>query len=134
MRYVASLVLVLCVLVGPAFAKKARPALAIKCNELSYTAELAQCAAEDSKKLDQTMNVLLAALLKKHLHPENLNSSQKAWRAYREAECTMVMGPPPPSNGATFVIMYQDCIDEFTKARIKQFRELNRSKTIGENW
>ena len=115
-------------------AAKAQVPNPIDCDKASATVELNYCSDLAFQKADEKLNEAYQGVLKKirasSLEPpydaksweEALRTSQRAWIAYRDAECKGVV-PMEWSGGTGTTAAITGCMTELTEARTKMLKE-----------
>jgi uncharacterized protein YecT (DUF1311 family) len=106
----------------------------IDCNTASTTVELNYCTERSHKEADEKLNEAYQAVLKQirasggeapydpKSWEEALRASQRAWIAYRDAECKGLV-PMEWSGGSGTAAAVNGCMTELTEARTKMLTE-----------
>ena len=81
--------------------------------------EMNECAAVEYKKVDKRLNEVYAKIPKS---PELL-AAQRAWIAFRDAECKFETSSV--SGGSMAPLVYASCLQVLTSDRIKQLEQSN---------
>jgi uncharacterized protein YecT (DUF1311 family) len=119
---------------GIAGTTKAQVPNPIDCNRASSTIEMNYCSERAFEKADAKLNEAYQAVLK-HIRAnggeapydsksweEALRASQRAWIAYRDAECNGLV-PMEWSGGTGTTTAVNGCMSELTEARTKVLKE-----------
>jgi uncharacterized protein YecT (DUF1311 family) len=106
----------------------------IDCNRASSTVEMNYCSERAYLKADEALNEVYKAVLK-HIREnggaapydsksweESLRTSQRAWIAFRDAECKGLV-PMQWSGGTGTATAVNGCMTELTEARAKALKE-----------
>ncbi len=88
----------------------------LKPNERS----LQLCIIDNYKEADTNLNAVYSELVKLLADPTLLRKAQRAWIAYRDAECTFVTSDDHSILGSGW---FRGCAEEKTLARIKVLKE-----------
>ncbi|ODP35561.1 hypothetical protein A9762_00690 [Pandoraea sp. ISTKB] len=112
-------------MIGAAAHAAPSAASASACNDPQDQATMNKCAMDAYKASDKKLNDAFQALNKK-LSPEGkaaLQKSQRAWIAWRDAQCTFeTMGS---DGGSIHPLVITTCFDELTKAQTKRLDRMN---------
>ena len=105
------------------------PALALDCGRQQTEGAARQCSGQRLREADRTLNQTYTALLKRFSAPQQtmLRASERAWVAYRDAQCKMVASGV--DGGSAQPMVTADCLGDLTSARVK---ELNYQLTCQE--
>jgi uncharacterized protein YecT (DUF1311 family) len=94
------------------------------CNNASDQTTLNMCAAQSFKKTDAELNALyrqIRARLKDNAPTTRLlTGAQKAWLAFRDAECDFAASST--SGGSVYTMILMECRDALTTKRITDFK------------
>jgi uncharacterized protein YecT (DUF1311 family) len=98
---------------------------AVDCSNASDQATMNQCAGQDYKAADQSLNAVyqqIASRLKTNpVGKKLLVSTQRAWIGFRDAECKFsasgVIG------GSVYPLVYSNCMTSVTKARVETLKQ-----------
>jgi uncharacterized protein YecT (DUF1311 family) len=97
---------------------------AVECDSATDQSSMNQCAAQQSKAADKELNAhyqQITARLKDSPDSKKLMvSAQRAWVAFRDAECTF--SASGVEGGSVYPLIYSNCITELTKARVETFK------------
>lgn len=99
-------------------------ATAADCDNATTQATMNQCAAQQNKAADKELNSLyqqITARLKGS--PDNkkvLVGAQRAWIAFRDAECKF--SASGVEGGSVYPLIYSNCLTDLTKARLETFK------------
>ncbi|MHC8306637.1 lysozyme inhibitor LprI family protein [Pseudomonas sp. PB3P13] len=99
-------------------------ASAADCDNATDQATMNQCAAQQNKAADRELNALyqqITARLKGS--PDNkkrLVGAQRAWIAFRDAECKF--SASGGAGGSVYPLIYSNCLTNLTKARVETFK------------
>jgi uncharacterized protein YecT (DUF1311 family) len=92
-----------------------------------------RCGADEIVRQDKVLNAVttkLRAKLKPPLRP-SLRATERAWLAYRDAQCRFAYDQGAP--GTMAGLLYQSCVIDLTAERIKVLREsLDQAALSGE--
>lgn len=95
----------------------------IDCKNASDQATLNQCADLDYQAADKKLNETYSKLLKK-VSPQSkprLQKAERAWVAYREAQCEFLTSSPTPYSAQPMIHLY--CLSRLTEAQTKLLDE-----------
>lgn len=99
-------------------------AIAGNCNDQSTQSDLNICADQDFKAADKTLNDVYRTIVKRlSQDPEGktrLTASQKAWIAFRDAECDFQSGDS--IQGSIHPMLVLICRTGLTKARTEELK------------
>lgn len=102
----------------------AGPALAQDCGEASSQSSLNECANRALKKTDAALNAaykeISGRLRDDRQGKGRLVAAQRAWIAFRDAECNFSTGNTV--NGSIHPMLALQCHDALTKARLEQLK------------
>ncbi|MDO7900279.1 lysozyme inhibitor LprI family protein [Pseudomonas citrulli] len=94
------------------------------CTNAMTQGEMNQCSAQESKAADKTLNDLyqqITARLKDNPDAkQRLVKAQRAWIAFRDAECDF--SASGVEGGSVYPLIYNDCLTAQTKARVEAFK------------
>lgn len=113
-------------LVAAAFASILAPsAHADACADAKDQATLNQCAAQEYKAADAALNAQFHEI-RKRLGSDAatralLRDSERAWVAFRDAECTFAASAT--AGGTAYPMTYDSCLTELTKQRAARFQQ-----------
>jgi len=99
-------------------------AFAVDCDNATDQATMNQCATQQNAAADKELNALyqqITARLK--AEPERkklLVGAQRAWVAFRDAECKF--SASGVEGGSVYPLVYSGCTTDLTKARVQTFR------------
>ena len=99
-------------------------AFAVDCDNATDQATMNQCATQQNAAADKELNALyqqITARLK--AEPERkklLVGAQRAWVAFRDAECKF--SASGVEGGSVYPLIYSSCTTDLTKARVQTFR------------
>ena len=101
-------------------------AKAADCLDTATTqSDLDVCAAQKAQAADQILNKMYQQIVKKlgddQNSVKNLVRAQRAWIVYRDAECRFSADDGPDS-GSIYPFIADECIEDLTKERIKDFQ------------
>ncbi len=100
------------------------PVAAADCPGATTQMELNQCAGATAKAADDELNSLYkqvrARLRGDDATTKLLVAAQRAWIAYRDAECTFAASGF--LGGSIYPMVYAGCLESVTNARIEDFR------------
>ena len=82
------------------------------------TNDLIGCAVEKYRSADAALN----SLWKSREHPPKVLKAQRAWLAYRDAECEAQNSASP--DGSLYQVFKYLCLAELTDQRVEQLREI----------
>ena len=85
-----------------------------------------ECAAQNASAADAELNSTYREALKKMRSPaavKRLRAAQRAWLAYRDSECLVLVGPME-SGGSMHSLLWTLCIEDQTNLRIAALREI----------
>jgi uncharacterized protein YecT (DUF1311 family) len=120
-------------------AAKAQVPNPIDCGKASTTVELNYCSERAYQRADEELNDAYQAALKQirasagdapydaKSWEEALRASQRAWIAYRDAECKGLV-PMEWSGGTGTTTAVNGCMTELTEARTKMLTERNSGR------
>jgi len=96
-------------------------AFAVDCND---QATMNQCAAQQNAAADKELNALYQQITSRlKSNPDSkkqLVSAQRAWVAFRDAECKF--SASGVEGGSVYPLIYSNCTTELTKARVATFK------------
>jgi uncharacterized protein YecT (DUF1311 family) len=98
------------------------PALALDCSKQETEGAARQCSGQLLKDADKNLNDAYRTLLKRFDARQQamLRASEKAWLAYRDAQCKMVASGV--EGGSAQPMVTADCLGELTQARLKELK------------
>ena len=102
---------------GNAFADK------VDCKHVSDQYTLNRCADQDYQASDKKLNETYGKLLKS-VSPQGktrLQKAERAWVAYRDAQCDFLASSPSPYSAQTMI--HSLCLDRLTQAQMKLLDE-----------
>lgn len=94
------------------------------CDNATSQSEMTACAGTDFKRADAKLNASYSKLMKS-LSPASqarLKTSQRAWIAFRDAEC--LMRSSGDDGGSVAPMIRANCASELTQVRTKDLVEL----------
>jgi len=96
-------------------------AFAVDCND---QATMNQCAAQQNAAADKELNALYQQITSRlKSNPDSkkqLVSAQRAWVAFRDAECKF--SASGVEGGSVYPLIYSNCVTELTRARVATFK------------
>ena len=96
-------------------------AFAVDCDD---QAAMNQCAAQQNAAADKELNALYQQITSRlKSNPDSkkqLVSAQRAWVAFRDAECKF--SASGVTAGSVYPLIYSNCTTELTKARVATFK------------
>ena len=96
-------------------------AFAVDCND---QATMNQCAAQQNVAADKELNTLYQQITSRlKSNPDSkkqLVSAQRAWVAFRDAECKF--SASGVEGGSVYPLIYSNCVTELTRARVATFK------------
>jgi uncharacterized protein YecT (DUF1311 family) len=107
----------------------ASPALAGNCQNATTTIEMNACAGRTYKAADRELNRTFERAVANardsdrnvqgsdYSYEEALRTAQRAWIAFRDADCKQ---PPPPLSGSIATMEELDCLTQRTLQRTKE--------------
>jgi uncharacterized protein YecT (DUF1311 family) len=99
-------------------------AFAVDCDNASDQATMNQCAAQQNVAADKELNALYQQITSRlKSNPDSkkqLVSAQRAWVAFRDAECKF--SASGVEGGSVYPLIYSNCTTELTKARVATFK------------
>ncbi|EJM23975.1 hypothetical protein PMI22_00989 [Pseudomonas sp. GM21] len=99
-------------------------AVAVDCDNANDQATMNQCAAQQHAAADTELNALyqqISTRLKGQPDRKKLLvETQRAWIAFRDAECTF--SASGVEGGSLFPLVYSNCTTDLTKARVQTFK------------
>jgi len=99
-------------------------AFAVDCDNASDQATMNQCAAQQNVAADKELNALYQQITSRlKSNPDSkkqLVSAQRAWVAFRDAECKF--SASGVTAGSVYPLIYSNCTTELTKARVATFK------------
>ena len=101
-------------------AKPAAPAKKEACAEPQTQSEMNQCAIDEFKKADAELNKVFQQLLSKTDRQEKLKAAQRAWIAFRDADCEY--DAAEAEGGTMEPTLRYSCYATATKTRTNQLR------------
>ncbi len=100
-------------------------AFAVDCDNASDQATMNQCAAQQNAAADKELNALYqqitSRLKSKPDSKKQLVGAQRAWVAFRDAECKF--SASGVEGGSVYPLIYSNCTTELTKARVQTFKQ-----------
>ncbi|WLG99453.1 lysozyme inhibitor LprI family protein [Pseudomonas beijingensis] len=100
------------------------------CADAITQGEMNQCAAKENKAADNELNSLykqITARLKDNPEAKKmLVKTQRAWIAFRDAECDF--SASGVKGGSVYPLIYSNCITAQTKARVEAFKTYLKCK------
>ena len=105
------------------------PALALDCSGQETEGQARQCSGQRLRDSDTKLNQTYNTLLKRFDARQQamLRASQRAWLAYRDAQCKLTASGV--DGGSAQPMVTADCLGDLTRARLK---ELNYQLTCQE--
>ncbi|AZD49704.1 lysozyme inhibitor LprI family protein [Pseudomonas chlororaphis] len=99
-------------------------AQAADCANATTQAAMNQCAAEQHQAADKELNTLYQRITQRLKdNPDGkklLVSAQRAWVAFRDAECGFAASGV--AGGSVYPLIYSNCTTDLTKARVEAFK------------
>ena len=99
-------------------------AVAVDCDNANDQATMNQCAAQQHAAADTELNALYQQIsMRLKGQPDRkklLVETQRAWIAFRDAECTF--SASGVEGGSLFPLVYSNCTTDLTKARVQTFK------------
>ena len=99
-------------------------AVAVDCDNANDQATMNQCAAQQHAAADTELNALyqqISTRLKGQPDRKKLLvETQRAWIAFRDAECTF--SASGVEGGSLFPLVYSNCTTDLTKSRVQTFK------------
>ena len=99
-------------------------AVAVDCDNANDQATMNQCAAQQHAAADTELNALYQLIsMRLKGQPDRkklLVETQRAWIAFRDAECTF--SASGVEGGSLFPLVYSNCTTDLTKARVQTFK------------
>ena len=99
-------------------------AVAVDCDNANDQATMNQCAAQQHAAADTELNALyqqISTRLKGQPDRKKLLvETQRAWIAFRDAECTF--SASGVEGGSLFPLVYSNCTTDLTKVRVQTFK------------
>jgi len=96
----------------------------IKCGDASTQTDLNLCADQAYRKSDAELNAayrtVTARLKDDQATLAKLQSAQKAWLFFRDAECAFSSGGT--TGGSAYPMVLSQCLDKLTQTRTKELR------------
>jgi len=120
-----ALVPMMLALAWPAAAATA-PYAAEDCSKLTTQMDLNRCAADNAAAADTALNALYRKVTAKLDDKDSraaLVKAERAWLAYRDAECAYETGPQA-EGGSIWPMEEAMCEQRMTDARMKELRQL----------
>src|SRR5262245_24058654 len=99
-------------------AKPAAPAKNPSCANAQAQSEMNQCAYDDFQKADAELNRVYQQLLLKTDREEKLKAAQRAWVAFRDADCEY--DASDSAGGSLEPLLRYSCYETATKTRTNQ--------------
>lgn len=97
---------------------------AIDCHNANDQATMNQCAAQQNQAADGELNTLyqkITARLKGSPDSKKaLINAQRAWLAFRDAECSF--SASAVKGGSVYPLVYGNCLTDLTKSRVETFK------------
>jgi len=97
---------------------------AVDCENASDQATMNQCAAQQNTAADKELNALYQQITSRlKSNPDSkkqLVSAQRAWIAFRDAECKF--SASGVEGGSVYPLIYSNCVTELTRARVATFK------------
>jgi uncharacterized protein YecT (DUF1311 family) len=90
------------------------------CSHKPNELELQQCIVDNYKEADNNLNAVYSELIKLLADPTLLRKAQRAWVAYRDAECTFVTSNDDSVLGSGW---FRGCAEKKTLARIEELKK-----------
>ena len=98
--------------------------VAADCDNASDQATMNQCAAQQHAAADKELNTLYQQInTRLKGQPDRkklLVGTQRAWIAFRDAECTF--SASGVEGGSLYPLVYSNCTTDLTKARVQTFK------------
>jgi uncharacterized protein YecT (DUF1311 family) len=99
-------------------------ARAESCGNAVTQGELNDCANEASRKSDAELNALYKQIMSRlkddTKQAKLLATAQRAWIAFRDAECAFVNSPS--TGGSVYPMVLSNCRDRLTRARVNDLK------------
>lgn len=99
-------------------------AQADECANATTQADMNQCAGRQNQAADKELNTLyqqISQRLKERPQSQKqLINAQRAWVAFRDAECTF--SASAVQGGSVYPLIYSNCTTDLTKARVQTFK------------
>ena len=99
-------------------------AVAVDCDNASDQATMNQCAAQQHAAADKELNALYQQITTRLKgQPDRrklLVGAQRAWVAFRDAECTF--SASGVEGGSLYPLVYSNCTTDLTKSRVQTFK------------
>jgi uncharacterized protein YecT (DUF1311 family) len=99
-------------------------AVAVDSDNANDQATMNQCAAQQHAAADTELNALYQQIsMRLNGQPDRkklLVETQRAWIAFRDAECTF--SASGVEGGSLFPLVYSNCTTDLTKARVQTFK------------
>jgi uncharacterized protein YecT (DUF1311 family) len=99
-------------------------AVAADCDNASDQATMNQCAAQQHAAADKELNALYQQITTRLKgQPDRrklLVGAQRAWVAFRDAECTF--SASGVEGGSLYPLVYSNCTTDLTKSRVQTFK------------
>ena len=99
-------------------------AAAVDCDNATNQATMNQCAAQQHKAADKELNAIYQQInsrLKGSPDTKKLLvSAQRAWVAFRDAECKF--SASGVEGGSVYPLIYSSCLTDLTKSRVETFK------------
>lgn len=96
----------------------------IKCGNASTQTDLNLCADQAYRKSDADLNAAYKAVTERLKDDQatlaKLQSAQKAWLFFRDAECAFSSGGT--TGGSAYPMVLSQCLDKLTQTRTKELR------------
>ncbi|VVM75367.1 lysozyme inhibitor LprI family protein [Pseudomonas fluorescens] len=97
---------------------------AVDCDNAADQATMNQCAAQQHKAADKELNALYQQITARlTANPDSkklMVSAQRAWIAFRDAECKF--SASGVGGGSVYPLIFSNCITDLTKARVETFK------------
>jgi uncharacterized protein YecT (DUF1311 family) len=94
------------------------------CSNAKTQTEMNLCANQAYEKSDAELNALYKQILKRvkndTVATRRLVSAQRAWIAFRDAECTFVASPS--TGGSVYPMVLSHCRERLTRARVNDLK------------
>ena len=100
-------------------------ARAADCSNLQTQMELTQCAGENQRIADGQLNAAYKQIQQRLKDDPDtaklMTTAQRAWVAYRDAECTF--SSSQTKGGSIYPMIYAECVTAMTQSRLKDFKQ-----------
>lgn len=101
------------------------PAAAAGCDGAATQAELDACAGAEYAATDKALNQAYSTIMKRLAGNDGqrdlLKAAQRAWIAFRDAECAFAVDPS--QQGTIFPMLMTQCLNGVTQGRLEQLQK-----------